>query len=105
MDALMDELKGSGSSVGYRDMHQRLIRRGFKIDRESVRFALNIADLQGVTKRSKHRLVTRKYVTKGPNYSWHIDRNDKLKPLGVFNSWSHRRLQSAYTVADSCTIK
>ena len=82
MDALMDELKGSGSSVGYRDMHQHLIGRGNKIDRENVRLALNIADPQGVAKRSKHRLVRRKYVTNGPNYSWHIDGNDKLKPFG-----------------------
>ena len=30
----------------------------------------------------KHRLQRRQYKTKGPNYIWHIDGYDKLKPFG-----------------------
>ena len=34
-------------------------------------------------KRRRHRLQRRKYHNLGPNYVWHIDGHDKLKPYGL----------------------
>ena len=93
-----DELKGSGSVVGYRAMHQRLINnRRLVVTREVVRYVLRILDPEGVNLRSKHRLRTRTYHAKGPNYLWHIDGYDKLKPFGfctrgAIDGFSHRVL-------------
>ena len=30
----------------------------------------------------RRRLHRRKYISKGPNYTWHIDSHNKLKPFG-----------------------
>eukprot|EP00112_Aurelia_sp_Birch-Aquarium-sp1_P017080 Seg3932.3 transcript_id=Seg3932.3/GoldUCD/mRNA.D3Y31 product="hypothetical protein" protein_id=Seg3932.3/GoldUCD/D3Y31 len=76
------ELKESGSSLGYRSIHQRLIEKGVQTDRETIRICLNVIDPVGVELRSTHQLRRRRYYAKGPNYIWHIDGNDKLKPFG-----------------------
>ena len=77
------ELRGSGRSAGYRAMHQRLIiKYGQRINRESVRLILKALDPEGVEDRSRRRLRRRKYRAKGPNYIWHMDGYDKLKPFG-----------------------
>ena len=76
------ELAGSGNNVGYRSMHQRVIAHGLKIDRESVRLGLKALDPHGVSYRARHRLKRRKYGSRGPNYIWHMDENDKLLPFG-----------------------
>ena len=36
----------------------------------------------GVASRLKNRFRERRYRTFGPNYAWHIDGYDKLKPHG-----------------------
>ena len=78
-----EELRGSGSLFGYRAMHQRLINHhGLVTTREVVRQVLKIFDPEGVEHRSRHRLRRRVYRSKGPNYLWHIDGYDKLKPFG-----------------------
>ena len=82
-EALEEELKGSGSLLGYRQMTQRLtIKRGLNVSRENVRELLRILDPHGVKRRSKNRLRRRQYISKGPNYLWHIDGYDELKPFG-----------------------
>lgn len=81
--AVEEELSGSGQSVGYRQMHQRLTTdHGLVVDRETVRVALTCLDPEGVARRKKQRLSRRKYFCKGPNYLWHMDGYDKLKPFG-----------------------
>ncbi|XP_068750938.1 uncharacterized protein [Montipora capricornis] len=83
VQAVEEELRGTGSLLGYRAMHQRLINQhGLVTSREVVRHALRIFDPQGVEQRSRHRLRRRVYRCKGPNYLWHIDGYDKLKPFG-----------------------
>ena len=52
------------------------------ISRETVRQALKILDPAGVEARSRHCLRRRIYTCKKPNYIWHIDGYDKLKPYG-----------------------
>ena len=39
-------------------------------------------DPEGTDSRRRHRLRRRIYRNPGPNYAWHIDGHDKLKPLG-----------------------
>ena len=81
--AVERELNGSGCSLGYRAMHQRLqIEHGLVASRETVRQILKILDPDGVERRKRHRLQRRQYRVKGPNYMWHIDGYDKLKPFG-----------------------
>ncbi|KAJ7381392.1 hypothetical protein OS493_001526 [Desmophyllum pertusum] len=83
VEAVEAELRGSGSLLGYRAMHQRLINQhGLVTTREVVRHVLKIFDPEGVEHRSRHRLRRRVYRCKGPNYLWHIDGYDKLKPFG-----------------------
>ena len=38
---------------------------------------------EGIASRRRHRLVRRVYMNLGPNYLWHIDGYDKLKPYGI----------------------
>ncbi|XP_031333807.1 uncharacterized protein LOC116176151 [Photinus pyralis] len=40
-------------------------------------------DPVGVLTRKRRRLQRRKYWNKGPNYIWHVDGYDKLKPFGI----------------------
>ena len=81
--AIENELNGSGNCVGYRQMHQRMqVKYGFAVARETVRLILKVLDPSGVESRSKSRLRRREYRSKGPNYIWHLDGYDKLKPYG-----------------------
>ncbi len=77
------ELTGSSSLLGYRAMHQRLTNDyGLVVTRSVVRQILKVLDPEGVEARSRHRLRRRQYCAKGPNYLWHMDGYDKLKPFG-----------------------
>ena len=77
------ETEGSGSCIGYRAMWQRLrTEHGITVSRETVRQALRIIDPDGVSQRLRTRLRRRQYRAKGPNYLWHIDGYDELKPFG-----------------------
>ena len=83
LTALEHELNGSGSIVGYRSMWQKLIvDHHLSVSKEFVRHALKILDPEGVEKRSKNRLQRRQYNGKGPNFLWHLDGYDKIKPYG-----------------------
>ena len=91
--AVERELQGSGSLIGYRQMHQRLrTDYGLVMDRETVRRILKTLDPDDVERRSKRKLKRRKYYSKGPNYIWHIDGYDKLKPFGFCIPWRNRRI-------------
>ena len=81
--AIEKELSGSGSSIGYRQMHQRLqISHHLQFDRETVRQIVKALDPDGVEMRSRRKLQRRKYRSKGPDFIRHIDGYDKLKPFG-----------------------
>ena len=79
MPEIMDEIRSNGSDKGYRAMHQDHTRKGFAVDKDSVRLAL---DPEEVALRSTHKLRRRKYYAKGPNDIWYLNGNDKLKPYG-----------------------
>lgn len=94
-----EETEGSGSCIGYRAVWQRLRNdHGMVVSRETIRQALRIIDPEGVSQRLRNRLRRRQYRAKGPNYLWHIDGYDKLKPFG-FCPWLHRLVQPADHVA------
>lgn len=81
--ALLEELDESGSCLGYKSMWYRLrTTYGLQLRRDSVLKLLRIADPAGVEARSRRRLRRRKYVVPGPNFLWHVDGYDKLKPFG-----------------------
>ena len=50
--------------------------------RESVRLILRQLDPLGVELRLRRKFRRRKYVSKGPNFTIHIDGYDKLKAFG-----------------------
>ena len=83
LTAIEQELQGSGSNVGYRSMWQRLVTDyGLTVCKDTVRYALRILDPDGVDRQLRHRLRRRQYKGRGPNFIWHIDGYDKLKPFG-----------------------
>ena len=63
-------------------MHQKLRQMGVTTDPQTVRLTLEALDPEGVICRSRNRLKGRIYISKGPNYMWHIDGYDKLKTFG-----------------------
>ena len=91
VSAVERELCGSGSSIGYRLRHHRL-RNDYDlaVDKEIVRLILKTLDPKGFERRPRRRLRRRKYYAKGPNYIWHIDGYDEVKPLGFLFSWCSR---------------
>ena len=76
------QILGSGRLHGYRWMHLKCIQNGLRVDRETVRLLLLLLDPIGVATRRRGKLVRRRYFSKGPNYIWHLDSYDKLKPYG-----------------------
>ena len=76
------QLAGSGSSVGYRQMHQRCTIYGLTISRKNVSNIMRALDPVGVENRRRRCLRRRQYFSQGPNWVWHMDGYDKLKPYG-----------------------
>ena len=82
LNSVAEELKESGSSYGYRFIHQKIRMKGLQTNRELVRLALKSLDPEGVKNRSLQKFTRRNYTSVGPNYMWHIDGYNKLKPFG-----------------------
>ena len=82
VNAIAKELGSSGSNIGYRKMHRYLPTKAMICRCEDVRVTVKELDPEGVSLRRRRRLHRRKYISKGPNYTWHIDGHDKLKPFG-----------------------
>ena len=76
-------LQESGYLHGYRWMHARCIQHGLLVSRDVVRVILLILDAEGVRLRTARRLRRRQYCAAGPNFLWHLDGYDKLKPYGL----------------------
>ena len=81
IQCISNELRGSGSSMGYRAMHKKFRRvYNLQVDQETVRLCLITLDPEGVEERSERRLPSSRvaYISKGPDYQWHIDGYNKL---------------------------
>ena len=80
---ILGEMEYSGQCVGYRTLWQRLVvDHKLRVPRDKVLRIMQIADPDGIALRKGHRLKRRKYYASGPNYIWHADGYDKLKPFG-----------------------
>lgn len=80
---IQQELQRSGRLNGYRMMHRKCLNAGHTVRRETVRQLLSEMDPEGVTQHKRHRLTRRRYNGRGPNFLWHIDSYDKLRPYGI----------------------
>ncbi len=56
-----------------------------KVKRETVQQLIKQIDPEGVAVRTSRKFKRRIYYVSGPNFIWHIDGYDKLKPYGFFN--------------------
>ncbi|KAB0795190.1 hypothetical protein PPYR_12029 [Photinus pyralis] len=80
---ITENVRNHGQLHGYRWMHLKCIQNGFVVSQEVVRSILHIVDPDGIEIRRRRRLRRRQYKNKGPNFLWHIDCYDKLKPFGI----------------------
>ncbi|KAL3865542.1 hypothetical protein ACJMK2_042918 [Sinanodonta woodiana] len=80
---IMHEQRFSGTMHGYRWMYYKLKCRGIRARKEEVRLLMRVLDPNNVDLRQSHRLHRRMYLSKGPNYIWHMDSYDKLHPYGI----------------------
>eukprot|EP00731_Ephydatia_muelleri_P023454 Em0015g1037a len=55
---------------------------GYTVKRSTVMMLLAVMDPEGTRQRKMHRLQRRTYENMGPNWCWHMDGYDKLKPYG-----------------------
>ncbi|XP_069131729.1 uncharacterized protein [Argopecten irradians] len=64
-------------------MWKRLVRDyGIAVKRNDVMKIMKEINPHATDERRSHRLQRRVYRLKGPNYVWHVDGYDKLKPFG-----------------------
>ena len=81
-EAVRDELSGSGTDIGYRRIHKALKSKGYICRRDDVSQIFKQLNPDSVKLRKHRRLHCRRYVANGPNFVWHLDGHDKLKPFG-----------------------
>ena len=78
----LEQLECSGQCLGHRALWKRLQANHVNISQAKTLQLLRILDADGVAMRKKRRLHRRKYRNPGPDFAWHIDGYDKLKPYG-----------------------
>ncbi|XP_061745248.1 uncharacterized protein LOC133544166 [Nerophis ophidion] len=83
VDFIQQQLQTSGLLCGYRWMYTKCKEGGLHVKKGEVRLILKELDPRGVELRARRRLHRRNYFAKGPNYFWHFDSYDKLKPFGI----------------------
>ena len=91
---LIKELDGPACMGGYRSMWHSLQMKGFQVPRHVVETLMRELDPTGCELRKARRLK-RIYTSAGPNYCWHLDGYDKLKPFGFpihgcIDGWSRK---------------
>ncbi|KAJ8001176.1 hypothetical protein DPEC_G00188560 [Dallia pectoralis] len=92
-------------------MYAKCLDSGIRARKEDVRIILAELDPVNSQARRRRRLNRRQYFSQGPNFIWHIDSYDKLKPYGIcingcIDGYSHKIvwLKSAYTSSDPRVI-
>ena len=72
------------SEAGYKTIWRVLnVTYGLRVTQRAVRTILQVADPEGVRRRTAHRFRCRAYHGHGQNGVVHIDGYDKLKPFGI----------------------
>ena len=79
---IREMLGGPDSVAGYRTVWHSLEMEGMRVPRVIVQTLLKELDPSGTESRRSRRLRRRRYENPGPNFAWHIDGYDKLKPWG-----------------------
>eukprot|EP00795_Rhopilema_esculentum_P004031 gene4031-20206_t len=79
---IAQELDGPGCIGGYRSTWHTLRMEGMQVPCRIVQDVVKELDPEGCDLRERKRLRRRKYRTPGPNYVWHLDGYDKIKPFG-----------------------
>ncbi|CAG2247008.1 unnamed protein product [Mytilus edulis] len=77
-----EQVQESGQLNGYRWMHLKCLHSGLTVRKETVRLLMRALNPGGVNNRLKRKLKRREYNGQGPNFIWHLDSYDKLKPFG-----------------------
>ncbi|KAJ8011875.1 hypothetical protein DPEC_G00062830 [Dallia pectoralis] len=92
-------------------MYAKCLDSGIRARKEDVRIILAELDPVNSQARRRRRLNRRQYFSQGPNFIWHIDSYDKLKPYGIcingcIDGYSRKIvwLKSAYTSSDPRVI-
>lgn len=80
---ILQQHESFGILHGYRWMHLKCVQAGFDIPRDTVYELMKLLDPEGMNARLRKRLKRRSYSSPGPNFVWHIDGYDKLKPYGI----------------------
>ncbi|KAH3692664.1 hypothetical protein DPMN_193818 [Dreissena polymorpha] len=80
---IQNELLQSVQLHGYRMMAARCKESGLNVRMEDVRIILLHLDPVGVSLRRPRSIRRRAYYASGPNFIWHFDGYDKLKPFGL----------------------
>lgn len=111
VDFICSQLEGPGQLHGYRWMYVKCLEQGIRVRKEDVRILLSLLDPVNSQARQRRRLRRRQYFSQGPNFIWHVDSYDKLKPYGIcingcIDGYSRRIiwLRAAYTSSDPKVI-
>lgn len=83
VDFIHGQHQHSGQLHGYRWMYEKCHQHGLRVRKEDVRLVLRELDPTGVSQRQAGRLRRCQYFSRGPNFIWHVDSYDKLKPYGI----------------------
>lgn len=79
---IIEIIHGPGSCGEYRTVWHTFKMEGLNVPCIIVQDILKEVDPEGCQLSKAHRLKRRTYHCLGPNYTWHIDGYDKLKPFG-----------------------
>lgn len=79
---IQEIIDGPGSMGGYRTVWHTLELEGVRVPRIVVQEIIRELDPEGTELRKRHCLKRRQYHNPGPNYAWHVDGYDKVKPWG-----------------------
>ncbi|CAC5400255.1 unnamed protein product [Mytilus coruscus] len=77
-----EQVQECGQLNGYRWVHLKCLHSGLTVRKETVRLLMRALNPGGVNNRLKRKLKRREYNGQGPNFIWHLDSYDKLKPFG-----------------------
>ncbi|KAK6175885.1 hypothetical protein SNE40_014262 [Patella caerulea] len=80
---LVDECNKSGGLHGYKIMYLKCLQEGYVVTRENVGILISTIAHDTVEQRKRRRLTRRVYTNLGPNFLWHVDGYDNLKPYGI----------------------
>ena len=76
------QLQQSGQCLGYRALWKRLQANKINLSQKKTLEMLRLMDGDGVAQRKRKCVRRREYINPGPNFVWHMDGYDKLKPYG-----------------------